>query len=461
MPHSEVPTGDSPRQILAGAASKIVTPDLGCYMAGFDARKGVAQSVHDDLYARTMVLDDGKTQTALGSVDVLGFDPPFIGRVRSRIQERTGIPLANIVLAATHTHCGPVTFNDFYNVGQPVDIDYVERLASGIVESAEQAFANRRPMRLRSGMVRVDGVAVNRRTPDAQPVDPYAGVLVLEEADGAVAAMAVNYSCHPTVLGPDTLAITADFPYSMVARLQQTFGAGTPVLYFNGAEGDLSIGHRSDLSAVGVIAPFRTFQKAEELGTRLAEAVLSGLSGLEYEEPDLETARCTVHLPLKRFAPLPVMRERREQAAALVRQLDPPGGSQADSSPELLRARQQSLYRRIEEYYAESYECADGSDPKTLAAEMTAIRIGTTAIVSLPGEVFVAIALEIRRRSPFPHTMLLGLANGYMGYLPTADADAQIGYEVVASRVTPASAGIFQDGAIGLLNSLSAGRGGD
>ena len=66
----------------------------------------------------------------------------------------------------------------------------------------------------------------------------------------------------------------------------------------NGAEGDLSIGHRSDLSAVGVIAAFRTFQKAEELGTLLAESVLAGLSSLEYEEPDLDAARYTVRLPL-------------------------------------------------------------------------------------------------------------------------------------------------------------------
>jgi hypothetical protein len=214
------------------------------------------------------------------------------------------------------------------------------------------------------------------------------------------------------------------------------------------------------LSAVGVIAPFRTFQKAEELGTRLAESVLAGLPSLEYEEPDLDVARSTVHLPLKSYAPLPEMRERREQAAALVGQLAKPGESPADSSMELLRARQQSLYRRIEEYYAELSARASGPDPKTLAAEMTAIRIGNTAIVSLPGEVFVAIALEIRRRSPFPRTMFLGLANGYIGYLPTADADAEAGYEVVASKVTPASAGMLQDGAIGLLNSLSAGRDG-
>jgi neutral ceramidase len=437
-------------ELLIGAASEVVTPDLGCQLAGFDARKGVARKAHDDLHARALVLDDGLVTIALISVEVLAVSVSFAEQVRAAIEARTGIPAANVVIAATHTHCGPVTINHFFNQGQPLDQSYLDRLISGIVSSVEQAFSGRRPRRLRSGMARVDGVGVNRRNADGRPVDPLAGVLLVEELDGTPAALVVNYACHPTVLGPNTLEITADFPYYTIRELSRRLAPDVHILYFNGAEGDVSMGHNSGLSAVGVIAPFRTFEKAEELGVRLAGAVLAGLSGLEYEQPRIRVRTGAAFLPLKKYAPLAEMIARRKAAAAAMRHAEDSGGA----DEEVLSARQQSLFSRIQEYYALLYEQAGGGEPKLLQAGLTAIRIGGTALLSFPGEAFVAIGLEIRARSGFPRTLFLGLANGYIGYLPAAGADAAAGYEVVASRVTPQAHGILVAAALGLLDSL-------
>lgn len=439
-----------PPELLIGAAAETITPEIGCQMAGFDARKGVALGIHDDLHARAMVLDDGKTKVALISVELLGIAGPFAKRVREEIENRTGIPPSNIILAATHTHCGPATFNHFYNQGQPLDDAYLSRLAEAIITAAVRANVSRRSRKIRSGFVRVDGVAVNRRTADGLPVDPYAGVLFVEEPDGAPAALAISFACHTTVLGPNTLEISGDFPFYSIRELQRELGPETQTLYFNGAEGDISIGHKSDLSAVGVIAPFRTFEKAEEVGVRLAQAVRQGLSRLEYENPVLEVRQQTLQLPLKPYAPLPVMAERRKRDLATVDKL----ANRGEQTEELLQARQRSLFSRIEEYYACLYEQARGPEPKTLSAELTALRIGNTVLLSFPGEVFVDIALNIRKRSKFDRTMFLGLANDYVGYLPTAEADATAGYEVIAARVTPAAASILTEGAVDLVNSL-------
>ncbi len=81
-------------EFLAGFASEIITPDLGCPLAGFDARKGVATGVHDDLYSRALVFDDGATKVALVSIDVLGVSREFADGVRAAIERRTGIPAA-------------------------------------------------------------------------------------------------------------------------------------------------------------------------------------------------------------------------------------------------------------------------------------------------------------------------------------------------------------------------------
>jgi hypothetical protein len=438
------------RESRIGSGSVIITPPLGCEMAGFDARKGLAQGVHDDLHARAIVFDDGATQLALVSVEVIGLSRAFVRRVQEEIERRTGIPAAHVIVAATHTHCGPVTFHHFFNQDQPLDEAYLDQLSSGIVRSVEMALAAIVPSRVRTGFVHVDGIAVNRRTSDGQPVDPAAGVILIEDITGKPSAIAINFACHTTVLGPNTLEISADFPYYATRYLQSILGADVEVLFFNGAEGDISVGHKSDLSAVGVIANFRTFQKAEELGNKLGRMVAESLESLEPEDVRLKAAAEDIPLPLKTYPSLEVMRRRRERALATISDLN-----EQELTPRVLEARRDGLFSRIEEYYALLYKDAKGDEPKTLAAEVNVVQIGRTAIVTFPGEVFVTIALNIRRNSPFARTMFFGLANDYIGYVPTADANANSGYEVVASRVGPEAAGILEKRSGELLHALA------
>lgn len=424
-------------------------------MAGFDARNGVAESVHDPLNARAFVIDDGRTVVAFVSVEVIGVSAEFSDQVRREVQQRTGIPSEHVVLSATHTHCGPVTIKHFFNQGQDLDAGYLERLAQGIVQSVVEAHKTRKPRKLRTGLIAIDHIAVNRRTDDGKPVDPYAGVLLVEELDGSPAGVAVNYACHTTVLGPNTLAITGDFPHYMVERFKESLGDHVFPLYFNGAEGDLSIGHKSDLSAVGVIASFRTFEKAQELGVKLADSVVAGLSSLKEEKAEVGIERRISRLPLKEYLPLVEMTRLREEAGAAMQE----GEAKIDASdPEQitdqLKRRQRSLFSRIEEYYAKLFEQLPGQASKTLDVEMIGIRIGETAIISLPGEVFVGIALGIRERSSFAKTMFLGLANDYIGYVPTPESSPSAGYEVIASRVTHEAAAAMSQTAAELLAAL-------
>jgi neutral ceramidase len=437
-----------PAEFNAGWASELITPDLGCPLAGFDARKGVATAVHDDLFSRALVLDDGKTRVALVSVEVLGVSRPFSDRVRAEIQHRTGIPARNVVLSATHTHCAPVTLNHFFNQGQPLDQRYLDRLASGITASVIRACESLKPRKLRTGFVTVEGVAVNRRTETGLPIDDTAGVIAIEELDGSTTAVAVFYACHTTTLGPDTLEITADFPYYTIEHLKESLGSDVEVMYFNGAEGDLSVGHKSDLSAVGIIAPNRTFKRAEELGKRLADSVHAGLTGLVPEQGGLAVEATVARLPLKSYAPLAEMKARRKQADDAMREAERSGVPDRD----LILARQFSLFNRIEEYYALLLH--ESPESKLLEAELTAVRIGDTVLLSLPGEIFVGISLEIRKRSPFLKTLFAGLANDYIGYVPTREANASLGYEVVASRVRPEAAEVLIDSAVELLRAL-------
>jgi hypothetical protein len=305
--------------------------------------------------------------------------------------------------------------------------------------AATEAHSRKQTATVRAGLVPAEGIAVNRRSQDGRPASREAGVVTISTSDGSALAVLVLFACHPTVLGPNTLAITGDFPYFMAEFLRRELGKSVEILFFNGAEGDISIGHRSDASAVGVIAPFRTFEKAEEIGDKLGRAVAEGMASLKQQDAPLEIRRVTPRLPLKRYPPVADMSYAREAAFL-----------ELQDQPDSLALKQKWLFARIEEYYASLNERLE-----ELPIEVIVIRLGDIALVSIPGEAFHEVGEAIRTESPFGVTMFLGLANDYIAYIPTADANASLGYEVVASRVAPEAASILVEAAVSTLKSLA------
>ena len=83
-----------------------------------------------------------------------------------------------------------MTLNHFFNQGQPLDEVYLDRLAAGIINSVVRAYESRKPRRIRTGFVSVEGIAVNRRTESGFPIDDTAGVIAMEDLDGSVGAIA-------------------------------------------------------------------------------------------------------------------------------------------------------------------------------------------------------------------------------------------------------------------------------
>ena len=81
--------------------------------------------------------------------------------------------------------------------------------------------------------------------------------------------------------------------------------------------------------------------------------------------------------------------------------------------------------------WAEDYlVAAQNRQPRPEAFEIQAMRIGEAALVAYPGEMFVDYQLEMDRVSPFKKTITLGYSNGCIGYVPTAEAFSEGGYEV-------------------------------
>lgn len=412
--------------MTAGLAKVRITPPPGVPLAGFAARHGNASGVHDHLYARALVVEQDGRALAFVSVDLLALDARFVCDVRRAVQRRTGIAAEELLLAATHTHAGPVTIRTFFNPGESLDADYMERLAAAIEQCVTEAWESRQPARIGVGTGRAEGVGVNRRSPDKRPIDDQIALIRVDDEQGHTRGVVINYACHPTVLGPDNLLVTGDFPYYTIDEVERALGPDSLALFINGTQGNISVGHSSELSAIGIITPGRTFERAAEIGTALGRATLDALPHVTTaSSATLECVSTSIDLPLKSYA------EPSQTATALdaaTRRLAKLVDRDAPAE-EIARARTERLYASITDFFAaEARKLADGHVP----IELQGFRVGDTAFVAVPAEVFVEIGLRIKREAMYP-TFICGVTNGYIGYLPDGPAYAADGYEVVAS----------------------------
>lgn len=433
----------------AGFSKVCISPPVGAPMAGFAAREGVSEGVHDDLFVRALVLENENTAIAFVSVDVLALPSEFVRRVRDDVYKETGIRQDSLMIASTHTHAGPVTITTFFNPEESVDQTYMNALADAITKCVRTAHRERVSARVGVGAGCVEGIGVNRRSPDMRPVDEEIGIIKVEDEGGRLRAVFVNYACHPTVLGSNNLLFTGDFPNFAVERIEENIGSDGFAMFVNGTQGNISMGHSSELSAIGVITPGRTFEHAIELGHTLADATLAALPDIvTADAPTLGALNMRVNLPLKNYPPLDETRKGLREADEQLTSLS------ADGVPleELMRAKTNRLYASITNFYAgEAMALPDGYLP----IELQGLRIDKAAFVAIPAEVFVEIGLKLKSVAPHK-TFVAGVANGYIAYLPTREAYEVGGYEVVSSMCAAAAEEVLIEKAIELEEKLFA-----
>jgi neutral ceramidase len=197
--------------LAAGAAAVDITPRDSQFLFGYPHVPRYSTGVHDPLLM-------------VGN-DIVYVSRETAWRVRDRIESETGVPAANVMITATHTHSGPMTADMLGNESDTVvpktDPRYVELLEDGIVEAAVRASRNVRPAEL--GFATADGSCVGGHRHDpAGPSNPDVPVvLVRDPKSRAFRAAMVVCSMHPTVLHEDSTLISGDFPAMTRQYLQQ------------------------------------------------------------------------------------------------------------------------------------------------------------------------------------------------------------------------------------------------
>ncbi len=432
-----------------GVAKVKITPPLGVPLAGQYFDRG-ATGVHDDLYAKAMVIHKDHSKVVIVSCDIIEVTADLVSEVRHRVEEATGIEANQIMIGATHTHTGPVipSEGNINNVtGDIAEILtlYIEKLPGLIAESIIKANDAVIPARLFFGLGREESISFNRRfymndgtvgwnpgklNPNiikpAGPIDPDVSVLYAETDQGEPIATYVNFAMHIDIVGG--LDYSADMPFTLSTILGKVKGQDMVTLFSPGCSGNIN--HIN----VKIGAPQNGQIVAQQLGTTLAGEVLKTYPRLHpIDINTISVKREIIKLPLADIsnADIPKARE-------IVALFGKPGAAPFLEFTNAFKIL--DVYKR---------------NGKPVEAEIQVFAIGDKlAIVSLPGEIFTELGLYIKSRSPFPHTIVVQLANGSVDYIPDRKAYVEGNYEPVSSRCAPGCGEILVENALRMLNEL-------
>lgn len=421
--------------LRAGFGSLPVTPPVPGPMGGYVARKGPSEGVHDDLWARAMVLESNGVKAGLVVADVLAAPRTVVQEVRREAAPRLGVPPGHVIVAATHTHSGPA-MPPFLPHADP---SYLAKLAATMARALDAAHEGLGEAGLAWAAAPTEGVGGNRRDPE-MATDPTVQTLVVQEEDGGPQGVLINHACHPTVLGPSNRLISPDFPGAALEVLRDRLGRWVWTAYAQGAAGDVST--RFTRRA-------QSFDEVRRLGGLVAEAALVAAEKAEPADGEPVAVRSrSVALPMRAFPPPEETEARLREAMARAEEL-----ARSGAEPGRLRLAQ-SL---VEGCLAEQL-LADRRRLLERDAEVTAIRIGDAAIVAAPGELFTSVGEAIRHRSPFANTLVLGYAGGHVGYVPDREAYESGGYEALVTWLQPGAAELLVETAAAVLADVAEGR---
>ncbi len=389
----------------AGFAQAEITPPVGVDLAGYVGRLGPSSGIHDPLYARALVVDDGESRAALVVCDLLGLDVAFAARLRREIGVAVGAAPERVMVACTHTHAGPATL--FLHQCGDVDSHYVATLPAKLRDAAVSAAAALRPVRVAVGQGTVPAAALNRRGEETPP-DTALGVALLVGDDDVPIVTAITYGCHPVTLGADNRRISADYPGVTVRAVAEALG-GTAI-FLTGASGDVNPTRRG------------TFDAVDRLGRALADEVVRVAHGLEPQAPSgLTVLREVVALPLMEPPGVPALAELLASYREDLREAETAG------KPVRVRVAR-AMVGWAERLVALA---AAGTVPASVEVEIQAIALGPWVLVGVPCEIFSILGSRIKAAGGGRAVFLVGYANGDVGYLPDAAAHATGGYEVV------------------------------
>jgi len=399
----------------ASAVKADITPESSQWLMGYDARQSAG--VHDHIFHRVVALEAGGEQIFLAASDLCLFSPSVYDDVAHELERTLGIPRTHFWWSVTHSHATP-------EVGPPGiyksllgrsdhewNRDYATFVKASLVRAIRDAREKLEPARIAFGQ----GVAmanINRRAKDEDgkvslglnpdgPADRQINLIRLERSDGSLITLIANYAMHGTVMGGENLLISGDAPGIVSAYLEEKLLA--PVLFINGAAGNLA--------PIYSVYPNPRSGHLSQFRVLLGDHILAALRSMGPATADVTmwAGEKTIETPQKPGLEWP---------EDLARYAGGPAGRPMVKLP------------------------------------IRFLRLNDTLIWSAPVEMFCEIAIAVRNQSPFFHTFYFGYTDGWFGYLPTAQAFAEGGYEPNTSPFTARAEEDVTEGVVAFIQGM-------
>jgi len=440
-----------------------ITPSIGIPIGGNCRDDFFSRGVHDNLYADILIIANNVEKIILIDLDWCETSLEILRGIKQRISKDTGINYLNICITMTHTHSGPDTLGFLDPKGRgllPVVQAYLSDVAIKIVQGIKMALIDMQDIMIGTGKGYEDRLSYNRRVffkdgslhmnwemlenTDIQmsdvdepegPIDPDIYVIKICDLDEKIKAVVVNYTLHPAVLVGKDWLFSKDYIWGLEDHIKQTLGKDVFVYFANGAEGNINHINMLDRSQEqGWIEAYR-------IGSILGNDVIRIMENIQVKETTILNIKYeSIWVPVRE-----ITREEIENAEKLWQECKGVIPGQADGLPQ--------------EWYAGNILKIVRENIKFRELELHVIRIGNDIIATLPGEFFTEFGLQIKNRSPFANTLIFGLANQSIGYVPTKDSFKNGGYETATcetSILIPEAGNMIVDNLLRMIEETSS-----
>ena len=421
----------------AGASTANITPFLGLGIVG-NFVEPPATYIHDELFARSLVLDDGNSKLVFVIVDNVGVGNEVFVAAKRLILEETKIPPDHIIMSSTHTHSatsagGLGIKRRGWNEGDSLD-EYQRFLARRIADGVRVALNNLEPARIGWGAGSTPQHLFNRRWKLKNPVvnpfgvmepvmmnpgvgnpnllepagttDPDVSFISIQSLEGRPIALLANYSLH-YVGGVPAGDISADYYGVFANRIRELLNGDRDNIPFVGMMSNGTSGDVNNINVRGPVEKYPSYAKMRIVADDVAREVLRVYQAVKYQDwVPLKAAKSELNLHVRK-----------------------PGSQMlADAQAVLQKPATEKLPHPLTRIYAERIIQLK-EWPDSINIILQTFRIGDLGIAAIPFEVFAETGLEIKAKSPFKPSFTIELANGYYGYLPTPEQHKLGGYE--------------------------------
>ncbi|MGQ9620680.1 MAG: hypothetical protein ACUVTX_06825 [Bacteroidales bacterium] len=406
----------------------------------------------DPLHVKAIVLRQDVQQIAIVECDVSGVSGELTTKARQIASLKTGISFNNICVAATHTH---------------MDSPHKD-LTDAIVRAVSEAKSKLKPVKMKSALGTQFYISFNRRyfmkdgsvvfnpmflNPDivrpVGPIDPEVGIVMFYDAstDKPISAL-LNFALHLDIVKEygavyqktgvgSRNSVSADYPYWIETAMKKDFGNTFNSIFLTGCCGNIN---HWDFSKPGPQSGHKT--KSKEVGDSLYASISRALPSAVEETPILASRSRVINVPLQSYT---------AEDLAWAKKLSDTSLSGKSEEPNERRQFLDNVRRRRIIWLDEQKQKGITSIP----LEVQVFRLSNnTAVVTLPGEMFVEHGLTIKNLSPFRNTIVVELANTSIAYVPNQKAFSQGGYEVENSRLAPGGGEMLVTAAVKMLQEL-------